>query len=163
MSTLCQRCGLCCDGNLFTHVPLQPSEVAAARWNALDVVALVDGSPALRQCCTALKGRWCTRYLERPEGCRRYRCRLLTALAGQEISFEEALAVVEQAHALLASLERGLAPETDTPPSPVLQRSRFAELSEDGGLSSETRALRERTEAFLDRHFHGGPRRFAGS
>jgi hypothetical protein len=159
LSDLCQRCGLCCDGTLFTHVSLQPVEVDAARRNALDVVELVDGSPALRQRCTALEGRRCACYLERPDGCRRYRCRLLSALAGQELSFGEALSVVEQAHALLAALERGLAPDTETPPSPVLQRARFADLSEDGGLSSETRACRERAEALLDRHFHGGPRR----
>lgn len=162
LSELCRSCGLCCDGNLFSHVPLQGAEVDAARRNGLEVVSLANGSPALSQCCTALKGRQCTLYTERPEGCRRYACRLFNAVAGGTVSFEEARSVVEQAHTLLAAVERGLAPCTDPRPASVLERARFAAWGEDGGFSSETSAARERAEAFLDQHFHGGPRRFEG-
>lgn len=160
LSELCRGCGLCCDGNLFSHVPLQPAEVGAARRNGLDVVPLANGAPAIRQCCTALKGRLCTLYAERPEGCRRYACQLFNALAGGTVSFEEARSVVEQAHALLSAVERGLPPDTDPRPGPVLERARFAAWGEEGEFSSETSAARERAEAFLDQHFHGGPRRF---
>ncbi|MFY0564438.1 YkgJ family cysteine cluster protein [Archangium lansingense] len=160
LSELCRSCGLCCDGNLFSHVPLQRAEADAARRNGLEVVSLADGSPAVRQCCTALKGRSCTLYAERPEGCRRYACRLFNALAGGTVSFEEARSVVEQAHALLSAVERGLAPDTDPRPTSVLERARFAAWGEAGGFSSEIDAARERAEAFLDQHFHGGPRRF---
>lgn len=161
-SELCQRCGLCCDGNLFSHVPLERAEADTARRNGLAVVSLADGSPALRQCCTALKGRQCSLYAERPEGCRRYACRLFLALAAGTASFEEARSVVERAHALLSSVERGLAPGTDARPTSVMERARFASWGEDGGFSPETSAARERAEAFLDQHFHGGPRRFEG-
>jgi uncharacterized protein len=160
LSELCRRCGLCCDGNLFSHVPLQGSEAEAARRNGLDVVALADGSPAIRQGCTALKGRGCSIYAERPEGCRRYNCRLFNELAGKRVPFEEALAVVEQAHALLSAVEHGLGPDTDAHPSSVLERARFAAWGEEDGSSSATRVARERAEAFLDQHFHGGPRCF---
>ncbi|HEX5746587.1 MAG TPA: YkgJ family cysteine cluster protein [Archangium sp.] len=160
LSELCRRCGLCCDGNLFSHVPLQRAEADAARRNGLEVVALADGAPALRQGCTALKGRQCSVYAERPEGCRRYACRLFNAVAGGSVSFEQSLQVVEQAHALLAAVERSLGPGTDPGPASVLERARFAAWGEDGGFSSETSAARERAEAFLDQHFHGGPRRF---
>jgi len=160
LSELCQRCGLCCDGNLFSHVPLRHAEVDAARRNGLDVVSLADGAPALRQGCTALKGRQCSLYAERPEGCRRYACRLFHALAGGTVSFPEALAVVERAHALLSAVERGLPPETDPRPASVLERARFAAWGGEGGFSAETDAARERAESFLDQHFHGGPRRF---
>jgi Fe-S-cluster containining protein len=163
LSALCQRCGLCCDGNLFSHVPLRPEEVAPARRHGLDVVALVGGSPALQQGCPALKDRRCTLYAERPQGCRAYSCRLFNALARHELPLDEALAVVDRAHSLLSALERSLPPDTDARPSPVLERARFADLSEDGGPSPETRALRERTEAFLDEHFHGGARCFPGA
>ncbi|MGZ3458289.1 MAG: YkgJ family cysteine cluster protein, partial [Archangium sp.] len=147
-SDLCRRCGLCCDGNLFSHVPLERAEVSAARCGSLDVVELADGAPALRLCCTALKGRQCTRYAERPEGCRRYVCQLLTGLAEGRVSPEEALAVVEQAHALLSALEAGLAPEASSPPPSILERARFADLA-DRAPSPELRVLRERTEDFL--------------
>lgn len=162
LSELCRRCGLCCDGNLFSHVPLQRAEVDAARRNGLDVVSLADGSPALRQGCTALKERQCSVYTERPEGCRRYACRLFNALAGGTASSEEALRVVQQAHALLAAVERHLPPDPEPRPASVLERARFAAWGEDSGFSSETSAARERAEAFLDQHFHGGPRRFDG-
>lgn len=109
LSTLCQRCGLCCDGTLFTHVPLRPTEVEPLRALGLPVREREDGTPLLPQRCAALDGRRCTAYAERPEGCRRYHCHLFAALAEGEVSLPEALAVVEGAHALLASAgpERG--------------------------------------------------------
>lgn len=158
LGELCRHCGLCCDGNLFSHVALAPSEVDAARRNGLAVVALVEGAPAIRQGCPALKTRQCTVYAERPEGCRRFECRLFGALSRKEVPLPEALAVVARAHALLAEVERGLEPDAD-PRASVLERARFAAWGEDGGVAG-TRAARERAEAFLDRHFHGGPRRF---
>ena len=161
LSALCQRCGLCCDGSLFSHVPLRPEEAEPARRHGLDVETL-GGAPALRQCCTALKDRRCTRYAERPEGCRAYGCHLFKALASGRVSADEALAVVERAHTLLSALEKSLPPDTDARPSSVMERARFADLSEDG-ISPATRELREQAEAHLDEHFHGGPRHFAGS
>jgi hypothetical protein len=103
LSTLCQRCGLCCDGTLFTHVPLHPTEVEPLRALGLPVRKREDGTPLLPQRCAALDGRRCTAYAARPEGCRRYHCNLFAALAEGEVSLPEALAVVDGAHALLAS------------------------------------------------------------
>jgi Fe-S-cluster containining protein len=110
LSTLCQRCGLCCDGTLFTSVPLQPAEVEPLRRLSLPVIARADGSPGLAQRCTALEGRCCTVYSERPEACRRYRCHLLMALAEGEVSLNEALAVVDEAHALLRARDAAQEP-----------------------------------------------------
>ena len=159
LSELCRRCGLCCDGNLFSHVPLLPTEIEPARRQGLAVVSLMGDSPAIRQCCSALRERQCTVYAERPERCRRYVCRLLEARAREELSQAEALAVVERARELLAEVERTLVPDPD-PLASVMDRARFSDW---GGLeesSARTRAARERAEAFLDEHFHGGPRRF---
>lgn len=161
-SDLCRRCGLCCDGTLFSHVPLEHAEVDAARRHGLEVVRLAGGAPALRQCCPALHARQCSVYGARPQGCRRYGCRLLGALTRQTVSLEQALAVVEQAHALLAAVERGLEPDADRFSS-VLERARFASWGGGEGSSSSLNAARERAEAFLDEHFHGGPRRFEPS
>ncbi len=156
LSTLCQRCGLCCDGSLFTHVPLQPGEVEAAKRNALDVVARADGSPALRQRCAALDGARCTAYAERPEACRRYHCLLFSALAEGEVSLPEALGVVDQAHALIARVDEALGPSPGDAPRAALQRARRAQLPEHGGpLRPEAQDAQERAEQFLDRHFRG--------
>jgi len=107
LSTLCQRCGLCCDGTLFTSVPLKPTEVEPLRQLSLPVMQRADGSPGLAQRCAALQGRCCTVYSERPQACRSYRCHLFTALAEGEVSLEESLKVVEEAHARLRSVDTG--------------------------------------------------------
>lgn len=106
LSTLCLRCGLCCDGTLFTHVPLRRSEVEPLKALGLPVGERADGVSMLPQRCAALEGRTCTAYAARPEGCRRYHCHLYTALAEGEVSLEEALAVVDGAHALRADAEK---------------------------------------------------------
>jgi hypothetical protein len=113
LSTLCQHCGLCCDGTLFTHVPLQPAEAAPLRALGLPVKEREDGTCVLPQRCAALDGRRCTAYAARPEGCRRYHCQLFSALSEREVSLPEALSVVDGAHALLATQGAGRNPEVE--------------------------------------------------
>jgi len=125
LSTLCQRCGLCCDGTLFTHVSLQRDEAAALRQKGVEVIQRANGAPALAQRCAALDGCRCTVYAERPQGCRSYQCLLYAALAEGEVALDEALGIVDQARALVAA----------TP---------FAE-----------EAVQRRVSAFLEKHFLG--------
>jgi Fe-S-cluster containining protein len=156
LSTLCQRCGLCCDGSLFTSVPLRGAEVTDMRRLSLPVVDRTDGSPGLAQRCAALEGRCCTVYAERPEACRRYRCHLLIALSEGEVSLDEALAVVDEAHARLRAVERAWTSEGEHPPLSVPQRARRAALPEnEGPLPPQARGAWEQAEAYLDRHFRG--------
>ena len=103
LSTLCLRCGLCCDGTLFTHVPLQRTEAGPLKALGLPVKEREDGTPILPQRCAALDGRTCTAYAQRPAGCRRYHCNLFSALSEGEVSLEEALSTVDRAHALRAA------------------------------------------------------------
>ncbi len=110
LSTLCLRCGLCCDGTLFTHVSLRASEEGPLKALGLPVKAREDGTPILPQRCAALDGKQCTVYAERPEGCRRYHCNLFSALSEGEVSLEEALGVVEGVHTLLTSTDGGRRP-----------------------------------------------------
>ncbi|MFP2931120.1 YkgJ family cysteine cluster protein, partial [Pyxidicoccus sp. 3LG] len=133
LSTLCLRCGMCCDGTLFTHVSLQPAEVAVAQQRGLPITARADGSPALAQHCVALDGRTCTVYADRPASCRRYHCQLYAALAEKEVSLDEALAVVDEARALVDDVERELPPAAEGAPRSVMQRARRAEQPEHGG------------------------------
>lgn len=62
-----------------------------------------DGTPVMLQGCDGLAGSRCTIYAQRPEGCRRYSCHLLTALTEGEVSLAEALEVVNGAHERLAA------------------------------------------------------------
>jgi Fe-S-cluster containining protein len=77
LATLCQSCGLCCDGSLFGRVTLTTEEVAAARQRHLRVLA---NGRAFEQPCTALAGaddRWvCSVYRDRPRACHGFVCRL---------------------------------------------------------------------------------------
>jgi Fe-S-cluster containining protein len=160
LSTLCQRCGLCCDGNLFSSLPLRRSEVESMQRLSLPVVDRADGTPGLEQRCAALDGRCCTVYAERPEACRRYRCYLLTALSEGEVTLEEALAVVDEAHARINAVEAVLPPARTGFPRAVLQRARKEDLPENGGpLPPQTQELWDRAESHLDRHFRGRHRR----
>lgn len=158
LSTLCLRCGMCCDGTLFTHVSLQPAEAEALQQRALPTVRRADGSPALAQHCAALAGdgRTCTVYADRPASCRRYHCQLFAALAEKEVSLDEALAVVDEARARVDAVGEALGPAAPEEPRSVMQRARRAELPGHGGpLPPEAHAARERAEAFLDKHFRG--------
>jgi Fe-S-cluster containining protein len=103
VSTLCRRCGLCCDGSLFDSVPLTAEEARQGRARGLVIVARADGSPALRQRCAALGADGCGVYVDRPGRCRVYRCMLWTGLREGEVGLAEAEAVVDEARALLAA------------------------------------------------------------
>ncbi len=146
-TTLCLACGLCCDGNLFTQVPLRSEEVAPLARRGLTIVARSDGGAALRQRCGALVGRCCDIYEERPATCRSYRCMLLTALVEGDVDVREALEIVARAHGLLAAVDReGVAGERA-----VMQRAR-QEIRDD----TATPGAREATAAaagHLGRHF----------
>ncbi len=160
LNVLCLRCGMCCDGTLFTHVSLQPEEAAELQQRGLPIGSRADGGPALTQHCAALEERACTVYTDRPASCRLYQCQLFSAVAEKEVSLEEALAVVDEAHSRVAAVALTLAPSPAGAPRAVLQRARRARLAEHGGpLSEKAQATYERAEGYLDRHFRGRFRR----
>lgn len=143
LSTLCLACGMCCDGSLFTQVPLAADEALRLRARGLVVIAREDGSPALRQRCAALVGRCCAVYEDRPGGCRRYVCMLHAALAADEVSLPEALELVAQAQTLLAAADRVL----PAGPAAVMQRARQA--LREGDVAEPVLAVRRH----VARHF----------
>lgn len=97
LEQLCRACGLCCDGTLFTRVPLGPQE--AVPEGLLGVVTGPQGGRHVPQPCAALHGTECGAYAQRPLACRRYECLLLVALRDGEVSLPEALEVVRRARA----------------------------------------------------------------
>lgn len=100
--TVCQACALCCDGALFTRVPLAVDDAAPAEVRA---VTTPTGGRYLPQPCAALQGTRCTVYAERPIACRRFECLLLAALRDGEVDEPGALEVVAKARALQAAGE----------------------------------------------------------
>ena len=128
--SLCKACGLCCDGTLFTLVPLTAADVTPP---GLNVEVRPSGARVLKQPCSALEGTCCTVYEQRPVACRGYQCLLLEALNCGEESVAGALRVVGTAKRLIAEVKPGLA---------------------EARAGQPTEAL-DRAEAFLKFHFAG--------
>lgn len=111
LTTLCQSCGLCCDGSLFGRVDLEAEEVEPARRNRLRVI---DSGRAFEQPCAALvpldvsaeaPRRVCSLYEDRPASCRRFVCRLYERFRRGGGPLEPHLAAVRRVRRLLAAIE----------------------------------------------------------
>jgi len=138
-SALCLACGLCCDGNLFTQVPLRGDEIDRVRRRGLPILERPQGA-VLQQRCAALDGCRCEIYDDRPAACRGYRCMLLTSLGEGEVSLAEALVIVGQAHAAIAEVARAHPGE-----GAVMPRARRA--------PGHDLAAVQRATSWLSRHF----------
>jgi Fe-S-cluster containining protein len=103
LSLLCRGCGLCCDGSLFSHVGLEPEEVDQLHSLGIPTQTRRSGTEVLPQRCSALKGRDCQIYADRPSSCAAYQCVLAASLVEERVSLEEAQAVVKKAQRLIAN------------------------------------------------------------
>lgn len=156
--SLCVTCGLCCDGSLFSYVPLRDSEATALEKRSLRVVVRPEGEPGLDQPCSALEGTTCTLYDDRPSACREYCCRLYDAVESDEVSLDDARALVREARTLVARVDARTPVRrypfvtfTAAERSRPLDRARRIERA--GELDRETRAVWAAAEKHLDRHF----------
>jgi len=95
-NSLCQECGLCCDGTLFDDVELKDRKESLA----LEAMGLEvdeeDGRQLLIQPCRALNGTCCTVYPHRPDCCRTFECALLIRHQSGQLTKENALAKIQQ-------------------------------------------------------------------
>jgi len=146
VSTLCQACGLCCDGTLFVRVSVTEGEAALLSRSGISTELRGKNKRVLPQPCAALEGTRCRCYADRPGPCREYVCLLAGAREGGEVSHDGALAIVAEARQRVASLEAKLSPAE----GPVLRRAR---AQADG--SGEVREALDHLEAHLRRHFLG--------
>jgi hypothetical protein len=102
-SELCLRCGLCCNGALFSRVDLVQDELPFARAANLDIFKHCH-RPAFRQPCAALQGQRCHIYEQRPTICRSYRCKLLTRYLSGRIEPEQAAFTVDETNAAIGTI-----------------------------------------------------------
>ncbi|MBM4377870.1 MAG: YkgJ family cysteine cluster protein [Deltaproteobacteria bacterium] len=121
---LCLRCGLCCDGSLFSFLGIKPDEVARVEPRGLKVHARPDGRLALdlSRGCPGLSGKCCTLYGDRPQACRDYKCLLFMALEEGEVGLSEARSVVDETHATLAALHASPSPPSRQDAQRILRR-----------------------------------------
>jgi uncharacterized protein len=91
VAALCPACGFCCNGVLFADVELQRGD-DAARLQALGVKLFAKGGKRrFAQPCACFDGKRCRIYLDRPERCRTFECRLLKRVMAGELEAEAAL------------------------------------------------------------------------
>jgi uncharacterized protein len=88
---LCVGCGACCNGVVFFWVSSSPEEEEKLR-PLLPALQWVEGeNRGFHQPCPYYAG-CCTAYADRPETCRKFRCKTLISLEAGEISFATASA-----------------------------------------------------------------------
>ena len=149
-SELCQACGLCCTGHLFSWVRVKATELIPLEKLGLPVIRNDPRQRGFLQPCPMWNGA-CQIYESPhyPSGCRSYNCKLLRELLDESVEFEDALRVVKQAKAKIRSVEKILPPSTH--PS---FRDRLVEQMEQGEKSTpEFRATANDLLTFFEQQF----------
>jgi Fe-S-cluster containining protein len=157
LSTLCQGCGFCCDGTLFTHVALEQAEARRLEGGPARLVLRTGGrgaGAALVQHCGALEGCRCAVYPLRPRGCRLFTCLLGRALLDGEVGLEEAQRQVEDTRARREALGRLLPARPPLTPVLAEARRRAAVTAGPLALSPAAREALAALERHLAFHFH---------
>src|SRR5215471_5663276 len=95
--SLCQYCGLCCDGTLFGHVPLQPHDDIAALRDAGVTILAKDDTSVFLQPCVCYENKLCGIYARRPQPCINYKCKLLKRYENNKVTSAQAFEIVESA------------------------------------------------------------------
>lgn len=147
---LCTGCAACCDGTLFTYVPVKAEEVPSLE-GFFTLKARDDGA-TFQQPCPHSVGQVCQIYALRPRTCRNFRCKTLDAMQKGSIDSTEAFRRIQE---MLASREslRSLLCEDETLES---ARERRQDIAKDPArTASETAFLLKLTafDLFLDRYF----------
>jgi hypothetical protein len=149
LEALCLKCGLCCDGTLFTHVALTVAE--GKRLQGRVELQVNETAGVLRQPCSALERCKCTVYADRPAGCARFVCLLGQAMSAGECSFDEASAIVAEAQRLRDEINK-LVPGIGTP---IGRARQYEERGPDSETAVKVREARRALEAYVRRHLLG--------
>jgi uncharacterized protein len=155
-SPLCRACALCCDGTLFSHGSVRPSEREQCARLGLTVLPSggerSEGGLRFLQPCPRLSACDCTAYDGRPQACRDFVCRLARAFEEGEVSLAEALQLVQGVRQQMAALEALLPPLLHGARERLQARVLAAPRTE--ALADQLAAL----EKVLDRRFRGSAR-----
>jgi len=140
---LCKACGLCCSGHLFSWVRLDANELDRVEKLGLTVIRNDPRQRGFLQPCARWDGT-CTVYTspDYPRSCARYKCKQFKELIEAETSLPDALAKVQQAHAMIRDLEAYL-PASQT----VSFRERLLTQMED--RSPENGPFREKARDLI--------------
>ncbi len=156
LSSLCQSCGLCCSGALFTFLPVTAAEAERLVPLGVRTEARRDGRTALLLPCAVLAGTRCGAYEQRPARCREYVCELGKAVERRERPVDAALAIIAEAKRELEELESLLGAREAGDVRSTLQRAQQLEATEpDDVRFKAVRAKARAVEAMLQQYFVG--------
>lgn len=106
LNLLCKTCGLCCSGHLFAWVRLDANELDKVEKLGLRVIRDDPRQRGFLQPCPVWDGA-CTVYSspDYPRSCRKYNCKVLKQLLNDDVSFPEALVIIQETFALIHEIE----------------------------------------------------------
>ena len=148
-STLCQACGLCCTGHLFSWVRLKAVELTPLEKLGLNVIRSDPRQRGFTQPCPMWNGN-CTIYdsPHYPRGCDSYKCKLLREVLDESVSLPKALRVVQQAKKMIQEVDALLPVATH-----LSFRERLVTRTEQGDTDSEFQPKSEALLDFYDKYF----------
>lgn len=96
---ICIQCGLCCDGSIFSCAKIDPHDDLTLL-KQMGVQSVMDGdAPIFLLPCGGQEGKLCGLYNDarRFKVCKKFKCRLLKRYTSGEISYGEAVHIIEEA------------------------------------------------------------------
>lgn len=103
---LCKACGLCCSGHLFSWVRLDANELDNVEKLGLRVIRDDPRQRGFMQPCPVWDGT-CTVYTspDYPRSCKRYKCKVFRQLLDNDLSFPDAMTVIQETLTLIREIE----------------------------------------------------------
>ena len=157
-SQLCLSCGLCCQGLLRDHAPLETGETELATQLGLPVHLEDSDSQAFSLPCPLYKDNRCSVYPKRPRACREYQCDILKKFLQGMISFEQSIVLVKSAKQLMSAIRQRIG--IGDPSKRIwehiadfLDRQGNDKNSEEVRRANAELLLDEKQLAFICRHF----------
>lgn len=148
-STLCQACGLCCTGHLFSWVRLKAVELTPLEKLGLNVIRSDPRQRGFTQPCPMWNGV-CTIYESPhyPRGCDSYKCKLFREILDESVALPKALKVVKRAMGMIQEVE------TFLPASPHISfRERLIAQMERDAIDTEFHQKAEALLTYFDKYF----------
>ena len=136
ITTLCPRCGLCCNGVLFADVELRKTDRTTALAKRGLTVFQRGRHRVLAQPCACFDGQHCEIYRDRPAHCQAFECGLLQRVSAGEITAAAALKTIAQAKRKVARVESLLQKLGEEDASPALTERYVAAMSAPVDLAS---------------------------
>ena len=163
-SSLCTKCGLCCNGVLFDWVPVATDEQERLPGLGLALDLNEEGA-RFAQPCPKFEDGLCQIYSSRPGACRRFQCELLQKVVGGIVDLGEAEAIVSQAKTMVEEIR----PTLEREPELVSIGNFWTRLFTRWESGSPLQRAEQKNAAlvlkltvlnrFLDRHFRSESKR----